>query len=93
MKKRIVRNRLLELVTERERRLGRRMRLRDIAEFVGITDNTITSWIRNEVTRFDSNVIEGFCNYFEIDLADLLYFEWIEDESESQADTAKKNDD
>jgi DNA-binding Xre family transcriptional regulator len=78
MKQRKVRNRLLELMQERERKLGRRLKQREIAEFVKSTDHTIKSWIHNEVTRFDSHIIEGLCNYFDCDLGDLLYFEWVE---------------
>ena len=93
MKKHKIKNRLLELVTERERRLGRRMRLKDIGEFVGITDHTITSWIRNEVSRFDNHVVVGLCEYFEIDLCDLLYIEWDEDKSEPETENSENTDD
>jgi putative transcriptional regulator len=78
MKQRKVRNRLLELIQERERQKNRRIKQRDLAKFVGVADHTITSWIRNEVTRFDSNLIEGICDYFNCDIGDLLYFEWVE---------------
>ena len=87
MKRLKIHNRLLELVTDRERQLGRRMRLRDIAKFVGITDTTMTSWIRNEVSRFDTHVVVGFCNYFDIEIGDLLYFEYEEDD---EADTSEE---
>ena len=80
MKKRRVRNRLLELITERERQLGRRMRLKDIAKFIGVSDHTITSWMRNEVTRFDNIMVAGLCDFFEIEIGDLLYLEFEEDE-------------
>jgi DNA-binding Xre family transcriptional regulator len=93
MKKRKARNRLLLLIQERERQIGRRVRQRDIARHVGVADHTIMSWIRNEVTRFDSIMLEGLCDFFDCELGDLLYFEWVEDESESQTDTAKKGDD
>lgn len=78
MKKRLVRNRLLELMQKRELQLGRRIKQHDIAQYIGVSDRTIISWVRNEVTRFDSQVIDGLCAYFECDIADLLYFEWVE---------------
>lgn len=82
MKQRKVRNRLLELMQERELKLGRRLKQVEIAEFVGVSGHTITSWIRNDVTRFDSNVIEGLCDYFDCEVGDLLYFDYVEtDES------------
>jgi putative transcriptional regulator len=80
MKQRKVRNRLLELMQARERKLGRRIKQNDIAKFVGVSGHTITSWVRNDVTRFDSNLIEGICDYFDCDVGDLLYFEWVETE-------------
>jgi DNA-binding Xre family transcriptional regulator len=83
MKRLKVRNRLLELVTEHERQIGRRMRLKDIAEYIGVANHTITSWMRNEVSRFDDVMVVGLCNYFDIDIGDLLYFEY---EEEGEAD-------
>src|SRR5690606_119756 len=87
MKNRKVRNRLLELIQERERQIGRRIKQRDIAQFVGVSDRTIISWIRNEVTRFDGNVIEGLCAYFNCDISDLLYFEWVDGETAADTDS------
>lgn len=78
LKQRKVRNRLLELMQERERKLSRRLTQHEIAEFVGSTDHTIKKWIANKVTRFDSHIIEGLCDYFDCEVGDLLYFEWIE---------------
>ena len=78
MKKRNIRNRLLELMQEKERKLGQRLTQHEIAKFVGATDHTIKKWIENKVTRFDKHMIEGLCNYFDCDVGDLLYFEWVE---------------
>jgi DNA-binding Xre family transcriptional regulator len=80
MKRLRVRNRLLELVTDRERQLGRRMRLKDIAEYIGVANHTITNWMRNEVSRFDDIMVVGLCNFFDIEIGDLLYFEYEEDD-------------
>jgi len=78
MKQRKVKNRLLELMQTRERNIGRRLKQHDIAVFVGVSDHTIIHWVRNEVTRYDAQIIEGLCDYFDCDINDLLYFEWIE---------------
>lgn len=78
MKKRILRNHLLELIQERERKINRRVKLKDLAEFVGITNHTVTSWIRNDVRKYEAHIIEGFCDYFGCDISDLLYFEMVE---------------
>lgn len=78
MIKRILKNRLLVLIQEREKKYSRRVKLKDLAEFVGITNQTVTSWIRNEVRKYEAHIIEGFCDYFDCDVADLLYFEYVE---------------
>jgi DNA-binding Xre family transcriptional regulator len=70
-----LKNRLLQLIHERESKIGRRIRQHDIAEFAEVRDHTITAWIHNEVTRFDARVVERLCDYFQCDVADLLYFE------------------
>jgi DNA-binding Xre family transcriptional regulator len=84
MKKRILRNRLLALIQAREQALNRRVKLKDLADFVGVTNHTITSWIRNEVRKYEAHIIEGFCDYFSCDVGDLLYFEWVEVEDEQE---------
>lgn len=78
MKKRVLKNRLLILIQERERQINRRVKLKDLASFVGVTNHTVTSWIRNEVRKYEAQIVEGFCDYFDCDLADLLYFELVE---------------
>jgi DNA-binding Xre family transcriptional regulator len=75
MGKRQLKNRLMELIQERERKLGYRLKQHDIAQAISVTDHTIASWIRNEVTRFDKHVVEGLCEYFDCELNELLYFE------------------
>lgn len=81
MKQRIIRNRLLELIQERERKIGRRVKQHDIAQFAGISDHTVINWIRNDVSQFDAEIIARFCDYFNCEVGDLLYSEWIEVET------------
>jgi len=84
-KKRVLKNRLLLLIQERERAMGRRVKLKDLSSFVGITNHTVTSWIRNEVRKYEAQIVEGFCDYFDCDIGDLLYFEYVEVEAEEEA--------
>jgi DNA-binding Xre family transcriptional regulator len=70
-----LRNRLLLLVTERERATGRRITQKEIARRAGVSEPVIGHWMRNEVRRYDADVIEKLCAYFECGLNDLLYFE------------------
>jgi DNA-binding Xre family transcriptional regulator len=92
MKIRRVRNRIIELMQEKERKLGRRLRQREIARFVETADHTITSWVKNDVTRFDSRLLEKLCEFFECEVGDLLYLEWVE-EDEPAADDSKHEGD
>ena len=85
MKKRVLKNRLLVLIQERERKINRRIKLKDLASFVGVTNHTITSWIRNDVRKYEAQIIEGFCDYFDCDLADLLYFEMVDVEDDGES--------
>jgi putative transcriptional regulator len=78
MKQRQLRNRLLELMQARERKEGRRLKQREISSFIGVTDHTISSWLKNDVTRYDKHVVEGLCDYFDCEVGDLLYFEYVE---------------
>jgi len=75
MVKRVLKNRLLVLIQERERAINRRIKLKDLALFVGVTNHTITSWIRNDVRKYEAHIIEGLCDYFDCEVHDLLYFE------------------
>jgi DNA-binding Xre family transcriptional regulator len=75
VRKRVVKNRLLELIQAKERKIGRRVKQHDIAEFAEVSDHTIIAWIRNEVSRFDGKLVANLCDYFDCELSDLLYFE------------------
>ena len=41
----------------------------------GLNKNTISKWVRNEVDSFTGDILAAFCDYFECDIADLLYYE------------------
>lgn len=77
-KKRVLKNRLLILIQERERKINRRVKLKDIAEFAEISNHTVTNWLRNKTTIYDGKTIERLCDYFNCDIGDLLYFDYEE---------------
>jgi transcriptional regulator with XRE-family HTH domain len=91
MRQRQLRNRLLELMQRRERKENRRLTQHEIALYIGVTDHTISSWLKNDVTRFDRHVVEGLCEYFGCEVGDLLYLEWVE-EDEPAADDSQNED-
>lgn len=84
MKYRKLKNRLLFLLTEKERKEGRRITQIEVARAIGISSNTMSSWVHNDITKFEAPIVERICDYFQCDVSDLLYFEVIEpDESET----------
>jgi putative transcriptional regulator len=75
MRIRKVKNRLFELIRQKELKDSRRITQKEIAEFAGVAEHTIINWIRNNTTRYDTNVVEAICDFFDCELCDLLYFE------------------
>jgi DNA-binding Xre family transcriptional regulator len=68
-------SRFLILLTEKERREGRRIRNVEIAAATGVSLQLVGRWMRNEVTKFEAPILEKFCDYFDCDVGDLLYIE------------------
>jgi putative transcriptional regulator len=75
MRVRRVKNRLFELIRQRELKESRRITQKEIAEFAGVSEHTMINWIRNDQTRYETTVIERICDYFDCEIGDLLYFE------------------
>jgi transcriptional regulator with XRE-family HTH domain len=75
MRIRKMKNRLFELIRQKELKLGRRIQQKEIAEFAGVSEHTIINWLRNDMARYETVVVERLCDYFNCELADLLYFE------------------
>ncbi|MFN8371445.1 MAG: helix-turn-helix transcriptional regulator [Anaerolineae bacterium] len=73
-----LRNRFLYLVTERERKLGRKIKYVEIAEATGISQGVISRWMNTNIERYDAPVVEKLCEYFECDLCELLYLEHLD---------------
>ena len=74
-----LRNRFLYLVTEKERKIGRKIKYIEIAEATGISQSVISRWMNSNIERYDAPVVEKLCEYFECDLCDLLYLERVDD--------------
>ncbi len=72
-------NRALQLLMEKERKTGKRIRNIEIAQETGLAASIISRWMNNQVERFDAHIIERLCDYFECEIGDLLYLEPIED--------------
>lgn len=70
-----LRNRVLILLTDKERSEGRRINQTEIANAIGVAGHTVGSWIRNDVTKIEAKMVERLCDYFKCDVGDLLYLE------------------
>ncbi len=70
-----LRNRFFKLLSEKEQQESRRITQTEVAESLGIAIHTVGRWMRNDVTKFESPIVERMCEYFGCDVADLLYLE------------------
>lgn len=66
---------MLLLVTDKERQIGRRLTQKEIAQAINVSEPVIGRWMKNQVTQFDADVIEGLCAYFGCEVGDLLYLD------------------
>lgn len=69
-----VKNRLLELIQQKELKLGKRLTLKEVAVGAKVSERLVIRWLDSEdhQSRFDEHAIVGFCRYFECGIADLL---------------------
>jgi len=79
-----IRNRVLFLLTEKERKEKRRIRRAELVAALKVSPNTITSWMQDDVTKIEDKVLIGWCEYFGCKLEDLIY---ISDEDEGSSTT------
>ena len=69
----VLKSRLKELVTEKEREWGRRIYQKEIATVTGLSENTITRWMSpEELEAFSGNTVASICDFFNCQPGDLL---------------------
>lgn len=69
-----INNRFGVLLAEKRMREKAKIPLSEVADKTGITRPTLVAWQTNTVTRFDLSVIEALCQYFGVNLSDLLEY-------------------
>lgn len=74
-----LRNRVLLFLTEKERKERRRIGPTEIAKAIKVSPATVSSWIREDVTKIEEHVLLGLCDYFGVTFDQLLYVEETED--------------
>jgi putative transcriptional regulator len=75
-----LKNRLFLLLSDKERQLGKRIPQYEVARAIGVTKNTITNWVKNDLNKLDVEVVENLCVYFGCQVGDLLYLEEVDEE-------------
>lgn len=71
-----LKNRLMDLIHEKERKLGRRVTQAEIARAANLPENTISRWVNTGVVkRVEHDVVLKLCEYFDCDLCDLIYID------------------
>lgn len=73
-------NRVLALLLKKSNDEGRRIYQSELAKAVGVSENTISTWVSNNMEKINISVIERLCEYFDCDVSDLFYLEPVEDE-------------
>ncbi len=75
----VMKNRMLLFLTDKEKREKRRIRQSEIAKALGVSPNTISNWLKDEITQIDTNVLIGLCDYFGVTFEQMLYIEETDD--------------
>lgn len=67
-----MRNRLLELISEKQVKDGKIIDIKRLSKETGVSRQTIYNWLDNEAKAYYGDVIDAFCDYFECEIATLL---------------------
>lgn len=65
-------NHFSKLLEEKQRKENRYISLAEVSQTTGIARKTLYKWERNAIDRFDADVIDKLCNYFGVNLDELL---------------------
>jgi len=69
-----LKNRLATLIEEKQKE-GKVITQDKLAAETGVSQSAISRWMGQKVDRFDADIIEKFCVYFDCDVGDLLYID------------------
>lgn len=68
-----VQNNLLSLMGAKQARESRKINVTVVADETGLNRYSLYRWLANDITRFDSVFVETLCEYFGVQVGDLLY--------------------
>jgi len=69
-----IRLRLRELLTQREERENRRIRLSEIAQATGLSTQTVSALVNNQTDRVSLKALAALCEYFGCQPSELLQY-------------------
>ena len=75
-----LKNRVLQFLANKEVAERRRIKVAEIANAIGVSPHTVANWINEDVTKIDTHVLLGLCDYFGCEFYELLYVEETSDE-------------
>lgn len=78
-------NRFKELLAIKERRERRSISQREVSRELGLAKTTVDSYARNEITRFDADVVIALCNYLGCSVGDFLVIEEVNETPETES--------
>lgn len=82
--KRVLYNRFAELLAAKERREGRRIPQREVADELGVALNTVNTFARNTINSYlHRETIEKMMDYFDVDHSEFFETMVVEDDEES----------
>lgn len=79
MTKKVLRVNFFGLVSQKEKKINRRLTHREIADGLGVTPHTVSKWMKGDVGQFTIDRLEAVMNYFECSLTDFLIEEEVPD--------------
>lgn len=68
----MIRNRFGVLLAEKRMNERRKISLLEVSEKTSLPYRTLHAWSLNKVQRFDAHVIKKICDYFNVELGDLI---------------------
>lgn len=78
-----MRNRLRELIKQREIDSGEDIEIKQFALDTNISRQAIYKWLRGDADVYHKRAISAFCKYFGVGVGDLLIYEPDEPERET----------
>lgn len=72
-------SRLRIVIAEYEIKTGKRLPIKRLAQETGLAESTLHSLANNATQRFDAPVLERLCQFFGVQVSDLLVFDPSED--------------